>query len=271
LDLLDSHVNAGFGLLFADRGAAEKYLQPPVAPAPLGTVSKLREEGTTKHRVILDLRANSVNLASSTPERQVLPTPFQHGQDIALLGEALAADPDASLWSLVLDVQDALMGVPLAPVEFPFNCCDLGGSIKRVREPLYPDEPASGSFVVWAVLGFGGKPNPLIISRVIAFAARTGQALFRPDLKAFGCHRAAPARMQMYVDDPVATFAGSDSSCREGVDLLICWWLSLGLPLAWEERGFHKSPPHLDRRDLLPQVGSRLVRRSRDSSRAICF
>jgi len=42
----------------------------------------------------------------------------------------------------------------------------------------------------------------------------------------------------LYVDDPVSTFAGTSSSCSEALDLLACWWLALGLPLAWAKGTF---------------------------------
>ena len=103
----------------------------------------------------------------------------------------------------------------------------------RHRKPLYKDEPSAGTFVVWAVLGFGGKPNPLVFARAAAFAARTGQALFRPALGAPGCEVSGHARLQLYVDDPIFTVVGTPAERALAVDLLILWWLVLGLPLAW--------------------------------------
>ena len=79
-------------------------------------MSKAKADGTWKHRVIQDLKANGVNLASSTPERQVLPTVFQHARDVALLGHLAEAAGNASdVEVLVLDIKDAFMGVPLHP------------------------------------------------------------------------------------------------------------------------------------------------------------
>jgi len=190
----------------------------------------------------MDLRSNQVNLASTMPERQVLPTPFQHAKDVAELGADLREGED--LWTMILDIQDAFCGIPLHPDEYPFNCCSLSGEVRRTRAPLYEDEPAAGRFVVWTVLGFGGKSNPLVFGRAISLAARMGQALFRPSASSsLGSASAAPARTQLYVDDPIATFAGSESSCMLGIDLLISFWLLLGLPLAWT-KGQLSSGPH---------------------------
>ena len=87
--------------------------------------------------------------------------------------------------------------------------------------------------MVWAVLGFGGKPNPLVFARAAAFAARTGQALCWPSADAPGCDLTGYARLQMYVDDPVFTVQGSAPERALAVDLLLLYWLTLGLPMAW--------------------------------------
>eukprot|EP00959_Pyramimonas_sp_CCMP1952_P130677 2732685-Pyramimonas_sp.AAC.1 len=60
--------------------------------------------------------------------------------------------------------------------EQPFNCAEVPGV----------------GFIVWQVLGFGGKANPLVFGRVGSFAARYGQALLDP----------ARSRLQLYVGDP---------------------------------------------------------------------
>ena len=39
----------------------------------------------------------------------------------------------------------------------------------------------------------------------------------------------------MYVDDPVLSTRGSRTACFLSVDLVVCWWLALGLPLAWKK------------------------------------
>ena len=104
-------------------------------------MSKERDDKTMKHRGIIDLRANRVNLAAATPERQVLPTPFQHGQDVAQLGRDLRDSTGQALWTLVLDVQDAFMGIPLAMEEFPFNSCALEASIVTAGISQAPCKP----------------------------------------------------------------------------------------------------------------------------------
>ena len=122
-------------------------------PAPLGNVVKAKPDGTLKHRLIQDLRANLVNAAVRLPERQVLPRGLDHGRDLAVLKEGLAGGE--VLLTLVLDFQDAFMSVPLHPSERRFVCADADFKLTRSRPPLRPEEPASGRFLVWRVLGFG--------------------------------------------------------------------------------------------------------------------
>ena len=87
---------------------------------------------------------------------------------------------------------------------------------------------------MWDVLGFGGKPNPLVYSRVASFAMRTGQALFRQSPKA-----ETTARGQLYVDDPAVVFAAPVDKIMLAVDVLLLWWLVLGIPLAWAKGCLH--------------------------------
>jgi len=233
-DVIEAHLNQGFGLLFESKEAAEHHLGTRVMPAPLGTVSKRKEDGSMKHRVILDLRANCVNLASSTPERQVLPSLHDHARDLAELGRHWWDDQDQELWTLILDIQDAFMGIPLASPEQPYNCCASDLAVVRSRAAAYDGEPARGHFILWAVLGFGGKPNPLVFARAVSFASRYAQALLRPDPLGPGCRDVAVGRLQCYVDDPCASFLGPPGTASAAVDLIICFWLVLGLPLAWK-------------------------------------
>ena len=72
--------------------------------------------------MILDLEANSVNEAVATPERQVLPIVVSHGLDLAISSSARASLNQLGLEisSMVLDLQNAFMGIPLSRDEYPF-------------------------------------------------------------------------------------------------------------------------------------------------------
>jgi len=52
---------------------------------------------------------------------------------------------------------------------------------------------------------------------------------------------AAPGRLQMYVDDPITVYLDSKSACELPADIMIAWWLTLGLPLSWAKGSFTPS------------------------------
>ena len=234
-DLLREQVEAGFAILFESREAAEELLGGRVHPAPLGNVAKQKEDGSWKFRSIQDLRANHVNAAVRLPERQVLPRGLDHGRDLAVLHSQ--AKPHETVRTLVLDFKDAFMSIPLHPSEWRFNCANTGFLLKRRRGPLHEDEPVEGRFVVWRVLGFGGKPNPLVFSRAAAFAARTAQALLGPERREdrVDCEDIAYGKVQLYVDDPAVSLCGTDEQINASMDIVIMWWLALGIPLSWKK------------------------------------
>ena len=55
-DLLDQ----GFAFLFESAAAASSWLGSPVVVSPLGDVTKVKTDGSTKHRLIMDLKASEV-------------------------------------------------------------------------------------------------------------------------------------------------------------------------------------------------------------------
>ena len=67
----------------------------------------------------MDLKLNGVNASAGIPERQVLPTVYDHGHDLATLAAARPETEEASttLETMVLDFKDAFMSIPLAPSE----------------------------------------------------------------------------------------------------------------------------------------------------------
>ena len=60
VQLMQEYVAKGFGRVFVDTAAASAFYGREVHPAPMGTVSKQKEDGSWKHRPIQDLRKNKV-------------------------------------------------------------------------------------------------------------------------------------------------------------------------------------------------------------------
>ena len=114
----------------------------------------MKPDGSVKHRPIQDQRRNGVNSRVVLPERQVLPRPMDHGRDLAVL--AAEAAPGQQVWTLILDLADAFLGIPLSPDEYVHNCTFLEEPVSRTRAALDADEPRQGKFLILRVLGFGG-------------------------------------------------------------------------------------------------------------------
>ena len=147
LPLVREYLEKGFGRAFPSREAAEEVFGATY-PAPLGNVRKRKQGGDGwKNRIIQDLKASRVNLLSSTPERAVLPRGIDHAVDMATLFTADGADHGEIL---VIDFSDAFMSCPLHESERPYNCAEVRG---LEAEDDY-------TFIVWAVLGFGGRRTP---------------------------------------------------------------------------------------------------------------
>ena len=225
-DLLDQ----GFAFLFDSVAEAESWLDASVVVSPLGDVTKVKSDGSIKHRLIMDLRASEVNRASVVQERQVLPRFGDQARDVAMMSEL-----GKGIGIFILDFKNAFMSLPLAQEEMRFNVSVCPTGLERSRDALYGGEPRRGSVLVWRVLGFGGHSNPLTYSRAATFAARSGQALLCAPLS--GDMTWAPGRLQLYVDDPALTLSGSIAEQNLSVDLLVAWWLCLGIPLSWDKGG----------------------------------
>ena len=230
-ELLLDLVDKGYAYVFKDLAAAEAWLGAPVFVSPLGDVVKQRPDGTHKHRLIMDLRASEVNATSRVQERQVLPRFVDHTRDVALL-----SCQNVELGVLVLDYQNAFMTLPLADEEMGFNASVMPQGLTRTRAPLLENEAETGEVLLWRVLGFGGHSNPLAYARAASFAARSAQAwLSTSSASADGC---AAGRLQLYVDDPILTLAGTRHEQELSLDLVVAWWLCLGIPLSWEKGVF---------------------------------
>ena len=232
-------VETGFGRLYADQAAAEYALGTRCYPAPLGDVTKRLENGPVKHRLIQDLRRNQVNACASVPERQVLPRFADHASDLAVMSM------NGDVETLILDFKNAFMTIPANSSEAQYNCCLLETPVRRARAALDPGEPSAGRFVVWRVLGFGGRTYPLLWGRVSSMVSRATQALlhrseWRPS------HRWAPGMLQTYVDDPALVAAGPADRRRRSFSMAILFWLTLGIPLSWCKGSTNlSSEPHV--------------------------
>ena len=85
----------------------------------------------------------------------VHPRGIDNASDIAILAES-----HTRVETTVLNFVDAFVAVPLHPAEQPLNCAE-------VHEL---EGQGDYAFILWRVLGFRGKANPLVVAAVLAGA-----------------------------------------------------------------------------------------------------
>eukprot|EP00435_Cladocopium_sp_Y103_P068083 s608_g31.t1 len=183
----------------------------------LALITKIKDDGSTKHRVIVDLRRPGGNGRAVVPERIVLP----RIQDLVAgirrlwrhnshrLGEA-----DFACEVVGADLSDAYYHFGVRPEEIP-HC---------VAPSMDP-----GTWIVFRGMSFGFKAAPLIMGRLSAATMRMWQS-FLP--KEQGC-------LQCYMDDPVLVFMTSLKDREEALSLILYTAQVFGLQLAYNkaERG----------------------------------
>ena len=174
----------------------------------LALISKQKEDGTWKHRLIWDLLRSEVNDSVVCPERIVLPRIQDAVDDARSLLRGCADDPAIGLEWLVLDVADAFHNIPLKPQERRFACGKVGNR-----------------FIVFRVLCMGGKSAPTIWGRFAAAIGRVLASIANPD----------SFRVEVYVDDPLLTAAGSLRSRTFTFTKMLLALAVLGFPLAWSK------------------------------------
>ena len=176
-----------------------------VVVSKVAAITKLREDGTTKLRLIIDMLRSGVNAHVRLHERIVLPRIVDLLADLlALLG---STDRPADIDMFVLDWADAFHSMGVLDSEMPHQIVKGDGA----------------SFVGYETVLFGGAGSPGVWGRAAAFLGRSGQALAAADA----------ARTQIYVDDPWSAWSGSRAARERGRCVLLLWWLAVGPPISW--------------------------------------
>lgn len=80
---MKNYVDSAFGELLSDEESATRHFGTQPRPSPLGTISKLQEDGTQKDRIIQDMRRSALLTAGRLPGRQVLPRPTDRVLDLS--------------------------------------------------------------------------------------------------------------------------------------------------------------------------------------------
>jgi len=196
-----------------DKQWADKFSTWPQVERALGTeeivmnrlalISKMKPDGSMKHRLVWDLRRSGVNLAILQGERVVLPRLLDLVRDV----QAIAGGSNPT-FLMGTDVTEAFHQVPLHP-----------------SEQAYTVASVAGVFYVFRVLVFGSGSAPTVWGRYGAFLGRSTAAILGRD----------PVRLQVYVDDPVYAATGRPPEAARFLAVALLWARVAGFPLSWKK------------------------------------
>ena len=172
-----------------------------------GTTSKMalilkeKPDGSTKRRIILDLRRSMGNSRSEVGERIVLPRLVDVVAMLRALWKTKVPKPTGE--------ED----------DFEFACIDLSDAFchfsvhkDELRHCVSPNENGDGA-LLWTAMLFGFKAAPLLMGRLSAALGRLLSSLARP----------SEAQLQVYIDDVIIGLTG-DKDSRE--QLLACFLMT---------------------------------------------
>ncbi len=202
-ELLDAMVDKSWAFKYDSWEDLERHLgTSEIVLNRLALISKVKADGSLKHRLVWDLRRSGVNLAIQPSERVVLPRLLDFVSDIRCLS-GVSNEP---VYLLGTDVSDAFHQVPL-----------------HRDEQAYTVASVAGVFYVFRVLVFGSGSAPTVWGRYAAFLGRSTAAVLEGH----------PLRLQVYVDDPVYAVSGTLASAARLLALALLWARVAGYPLAW--------------------------------------
>ena len=194
-----------------------------------GTVSKMalilkqKPDGTTKRRIILDLRRSGGNDKCEVEERITLP----RLSDVLEMMRSLKAKEgdlknfleDYEYKRTRRDVDDQGIEFVLADMQDAF--CHFGVHPKELRNCISPDESGKGA-LLWTAMLFGFKAAPLLMGRLAAACGRLTQSLF------YGFE----VQSQIYMDDLLYAVKGPVRHREKLISLMIYTLRAMGVQLS---------------------------------------
>ena len=195
---------------------------PVRTASKLALILKQKPDGTTKRRIVIDLRRSGGNARAEVPERIVLPRAWdvvqsarfmkEHEKEVPEVMAGAIFEEDAEF--MLLDLKDAFCHFELHPKEL---CHAVSPGLE------------SGTGILWCAMLFGYTAAPLIMGRLSAAIARLVQSTLHP----------AEGQTQMYVDDLLLLLRGSKSQRELILAMVIHTLAAFGVQLSLDkgERG----------------------------------
>ena len=189
--------------------------------SPVGVIIKLKRDGSTKVRIVVDMSKSLANGRSRVPERPVLPRPLDPAWD-AVTGLRAGAQVEQA----TADLADAFPHLFVKEGELHNNLVARPPSSSNEASGPRSGRPKVG---VLCKLGFGSTGGPLVWGRVSAAMGRLGQATLRP------CSSGLRSRLRIYLDDPIFTLFGTPQRRRRELASILLLWSAAGFRISWKK------------------------------------
>ena len=195
---VDRYVHKGFVKVLPLETIHERF--PEGTASRLALILKQKADGSTKRRIVIDMRRSKGNERARVGERIILPWAQdivtslrvmrareqelrREGTQRSVL-KSSTAFKDSEVEFILLDLQDAFCHFGVHPAELK-HCISPGLT--------------NGTALLWVAMLFGFKGAPLIMGRLSAAIGRLLQSLFHP----------AEGQVQVYIDDVALMLRGS--------------------------------------------------------------
>ena len=245
---IDRYLSKGFCKVLPTEVIQQLF--PDGTASRLALILKEKPDGSTKRRIVIDLKRSNGNNRSQVPERLTLPRPSDVAASLRVMrdrSQELAQEDEerkrqshhkGNKWEeeqntefFLLDLKDAF--------------CHFGVAEKELRHCVSPGlEPGTG--IIWCAMLFGFKAAPLLMARLASAIGRLLQSLFHP----------ARCQIQIYVDDVMMIVKG-DRPYRANLLALALYTLGAfgvqlsldkgerGKRVTWIGTGFELEKDHL--------------------------
>ena len=212
-ELLKEMERAGRTEVFASWDQVVQKVGPAEAVlTKLACITKLKESGELKHRLVVDCRRSGVNGLAQVRERVILPKVTDFVKSVQRILKKTSWNVDGS-WQFELFSSDFSNAFYMCPLRSEERCF----VIFKGRD---------GRYHVSRCVVFGLAAGPLLWARIASAAMRLAQATMKDHEAAISC----------YVDDPLLAILGP-SPYERMKSFCICTllWQSLGLDMAWRK------------------------------------
>ena len=195
---VDRYIEKGFCKIMTLEEVRERF--PEGTASRLALIIKQKPDGTTKRRIVIDMKRSKGNERAQVKERIVLPRAQDIVSSLRLMkaregelrnpGEQKSvlkssrAYNEAEIEFVMLDLQDAF--------------CHFGVRREELKHCISPGIE-NGTAILWVAMLFGFKGAPLIMGRLSAAIGRLVQSLFHP----------AAGQSQVYIDDIALMIRGT--------------------------------------------------------------